>query len=526
MSLAQQAEGDGARAGTTARQQPRRRRPPVRREIAPQPEAGPGIPAPFPMPALSNPVFSDRVFDIRDYGAVPDATTDCTAAIAKTIKACSRAGGGRVLVPPGTWLTGCIHLKSNIELHLADGATIRFSDEPKHYLPAVFVRWSGLECYNYSPFIYARDCDNIAITGRGLLVGQGRTWWSWQKREQRMHAKLHQMVMDGVPVKQRLFASEDQPLRPQFILPINCNNVLLEDFTICDGGPQWSVQLAYCHNAIIRNLRIVAPDGPNNDGIAIDSCRNVLIEDCDLHTHDDCIVLKSGLNEEGQRLGRPTENVVIRRIRATAGHGGVTIGSDMSGGVRNVFVHDCHLDGPEVGIRMKAARGRGGVVENIHVQDITMGAIAGDAIQLTTEYPTFVLSSGKPPTFRNIHISRVTCRQAKTAVRMVGLTDSVLREITLSDVTISADEGLQCAAARDIRLVNVRITPRLGPVLSLKDSQDVMIDGLNTVPQGSVFLDLRGRQTRNIRLCGDTPDHVRPTVVLGLDVPKDAIVHE
>jgi polygalacturonase len=198
----------------------------------------------------------------------------------------------------------------------------------------------------------------------------------------------------------------------------------------------------------------------------------------------------------------------------------------MSGGVRNVFVHDCHYDGPSAGIRMKACRGRGGVVEDISVQDITMGRIAGDAIQLTTEYPSFVSPNGAAPVFRNIRIRNVACEHANTAARMVGLSDSLLRQVTLEDLTITANEGLHCASANDLRLVNVRITPTSGPILSLRDSQRVLIEGINTAGGTNVFLDLRGRQTRDIRLRGETPNHARPAIVLGVDVPKDALVHE
>jgi DNA sulfur modification protein DndE len=208
------------------------------------------------------------------------------------------------------------------------------------------------------------------------------------------------------------------------------------------------------------------------------------------------------------------------------GTGGVSIGSEMSGDVRNVLVHDCHYDGLTNGIRIKAARGRGGVVEEIYFRDITMGRIDGDAIQLTTEYPLFVASNGKAPVFRNIRIKNITCAQAKTAARMIGLPDSALREISLEDVTIAADEGLQCTAAQQMRLLNVRITPRSGPVLAIRDSRNVLIEGLNNADGASVFLDLRGRQTRDIRLRGETNNHVRPAIVLGLDVPKDALSHE
>lgn len=481
---------------------------------------------PFRMAKIVAPKFRAKVFDIRDHGAVADDHTDCTLAIADAITAAARSGGGRVLVPAGKWFTGPIHLRSNIELHLADGATVRFSDDCGQYLPPVFVRWSGIECYSFSPLIYARNCDNIAITGSGQLLGQGKSWWNWEKREQQSCAKLYEMALNDVPVEDRLFGKTDVPLRPQFILPINCTNVLLEDFTIAEGGPMWTVHLAYCENVSIRGITVNAPEGPNNDGIVIDSSRNVIIEDCSLNTREDCIALKSGLNEDGRRVGKPTENVIVRRTRATGGAGGITIGSDMSGGVRNVFVHDCHYDGPSAGIRMKACRGRGGVVEEITVQDITMGRITGDAIQLTTEYPSFVSPNGAAPVFRNIRIRNVACEHANTAARMVGLSDSLLRQVTLEDLTITANEGLHCASANDLRLLNVRITPTTGPILSLRDSQRVLIEGINTADGSNVFLDLRGRQTRDIRLRGETQNHARPAIVLGVDVPKDALVHE
>jgi polygalacturonase len=507
-----------------------------------------GSPAPFEMPAVRPPTFPARVVDVRDHGAVADGATDCTAAFAAAIAACAAAGGGRVLIPAGEWLTGPIHLRSDIDLHVADGATVRFHADPRRYLPPVFVRWSGLECYNYSPLIYARDCRNLAVTGRGTLLGGGPAWWAWEKAEARSAASLYQMVLAEAAVEQRCFGDEGAPLRPQFICPVNCTNVLLEDFTIGEAGPFWNVHVTYCRNVTVRGLRVHAPDGPNTDGIVIDSSRDVLIEDCELHTGEDCVGLKSGLNEDGWRVGRPTENVVIRRVRATGGYGGVAIGSDMSGGVRRVLVHDCHFDGTTVGIRLKAARGRGGVVEDVFVRDVTMGRVTGDAIQMTTEYSTFVSPDGKVPVFRNIHVRGVTCEHARTAARLIGLHDSPLRDVTLEDVRIASDEGLHCVAGSGVRLTNVAIAPRRGPVLSVRDSRDVIIHGLHGaavpgswdrgngdgggdidgprhVPAG-VFLDLRGRRTQNIRLLGEATNPVRPAVVLGIDVPKDAVAHE
>src|SRR5439155_14854423 len=215
-------------------------------------------------------------------------------------------------------------------------------------------------------------------------------------------------------------------------------------------------------DVILRRVRIIAPDGPNNDGIVVDSTSHVLIEDCDLHTANDCIALKSGMDEDPPGAVRPTENVVVRRIRGTQGRSGIAIGSEMSGGIRNVLVHDCHFDGPRAGILVKAARGRGGIVEDLSLQDITMGRITGAAIELDTDYTSFILPNGMPPTFRNIRIANVTCADAKTAVRMVGQADHALRSITLENVQVNSGQGLVCAAAQGINLLNVSITPRTG----------------------------------------------------------------
>jgi polygalacturonase len=479
------------------------------------------------MPAIRAPIFPCRVVDIRDHGAVGDDKTDCTAAIERAIAACAKAGGGRVLFPAGKWFTGPIQLRSNIELHLHESAIVRFSSDAARYLPPVLVRWGGMDCHNYCPLIYARDCQNIAITGRGILLGQGKPWWGWEKLQHRSRLKQYEMVTRNVPVDERIFGTDEYPLRPQFIQPINCTNVLLEDFTIAEAGPFWTIHLAYCRNVIVRRLHINACDGPNTDGIDIDSSRNVIVEDCEIATGDDCISLKSGMNEEGWRVNRPTENVVIRRIRATAGIGGFTIGSDMSGGVRNVFVHDCDFENLLSGIRIKAARGRGGVVEDICVQNIRMARTREQAIEMTTEIgSSFTKPDGKAPVFRNIQIRDITCDGAKNAARMIGQHDAPFRDINLENLAIKSDAGLYCALANGMNLVNVRISPKLGPVLSLKDTQKVLIQGLNTAGAHGVFLDLRGRQTRNIRLDGEASATSRPAIVLGIDVPRDAIVNE
>lgn len=503
--------------------QPDRRAGLVMRSIPDAPAGEPTVP--FRMPRVVVPTFGDRVVDIRDFGAKTGPAADCTAPIGKAIEACAQGGGGTVRVPAGNWRTGPIHLRSNIALQLDEGAVLTFIDEPLRYLPPVFVRWGGQECLNFSPLIYAFNCRNVAIMGRGTIAGRGASWWSWQPAEQRSHKRLYQMVLNDVPVNERRFGTEKHPLRPQLIHLVNCSQVLLEDFSISEGGPHSNIHLAYCRSATIRRVRINAPEGPDSDGIVIDSSRNAIVEDCELISGADCISLKSGLNEDGWRVGKPAQCVIIRRVRALGGNSAVTIGSETSGGMRNLLIEQCDFERVGCGIRLVSARGRGGVVEHVFFRSITMRRITGDAIQMMAEASTMQSSGGQVPTFRHIHLQDIDCEQARTAVRIAGLPDRHFQDIRLKNVHIVADEGLSCSAGSHIDLVNVSILPRFGPVFSVKDSQEVLIHGLNN-PTENVFLDVRGRQTRNIRLRGEASEQIRPTIVLGIDVPRDALVHE
>ncbi len=437
------------------------------------------VQTPFTMPQPTRPLFPKRTVNIRDHGAVGDGKTLCTTAIARAIESCAKAGGGRVLVPAGTWLTGAIHLRSNIELHLEKDAVLLFSTDPKDYLPVVFTRWAGFECYNYSPLIYARDCKNIAVTGAGKLAGQGQPWWDWVKRQDEMAAILLDYGRRGVPVAQRIFGSPDKPLRPQFISPINCRNVLIEGVSL-DAGPFWTIQCVYCENVIVRGVTVEnagPPRGPNNDGINLDSCRNALVEYCTLDTGDDCICLKSGLNEDGWRVGRPTENVVIRYCLTKRGHGGAVIGSDMSGNVRHVLVQDCVYDGTLYGVRLKSARGRGGVVEDVSVQRITMRNILGSAIFINTFYKAWaVTNEGKPPLFCNVRIQDVTCEGARAAVEITGLPEQPIENVTLQRLSISAKTGLSATDVHGLILSNVNIKAASGPPFQMTNCHDVAQD--------------------------------------------------
>ena len=438
----------------------------------------PSIRPPFDMPEVTAPVFPDRTVDIRDHGAVGDGTTLNTASIARAIAACAEAGGGHVLIPRGTWLTGAIHLKSNIDLHLEAEAVLRFSTNPDDYLPVVFTRWAGVECYNYSPLIYARDCTNIAVTGAGQLDGQGEPWWPWVKKENASHSRSWSPLMEmgrvNTPLDQRVFGTPERGLRPQFLSPIGCKNVLIEGISL-NGGPFWTIDCIYCENVLIRQITIDKQHGPNNDGIDIDSSKNVVIEHSTFNTADDCIVLKSGINEDGRRVGRPTENVVIRHCHTRSGHGGVVLGSETSGGIRNVLAHDCDFDGTRIGIRIKSNRSRGGFVENIWVRDITMDHIVQDAIIIDTQYSAYAPSAegNTPPRIRGIHLSNIVCHEAKTAMRLIGMPEQPLEDVSLENCTISAAQGVSATDVTGLSLVGCRIETPQEPVLQLKNCRQV-----------------------------------------------------
>ncbi|MEI7910328.1 MAG: glycoside hydrolase family 28 protein [Verrucomicrobiota bacterium] len=501
---------------------------------APPPPIAP-IQAPFDMPRLQRPVFPDRSFKLTDYGAMADGTTKNTEAFRKAITACNAAGGGKVIVPPGKWLTGAVHLMSNVNLHLEEGAEIHFSDGPKDYLPAVMVRYAGNECMNYSPLIYARDCSNIAITGRGAVYGHGQKWWLWSKRgtgpenrgtgdESKTFKRLDQMISEKVPTAERLMpTATEEGFRPQFIQPIHCTNVLLDGITIAAPGPFWTVQFVYCQNVLARDLTIRTRGGPNTDGINVDSSRNVLIEDNRIDAGDDCICLKSGKDADGRRVGRPTENVVVRNCKTLAGHGGVVIGSETAGGLRNVWAHDCDFTGTDIGIRIKTMRGRGGIVENLYFQDLTMNRV-DYGIHITMFYhptPAEPISE-RTPTFRNFHFKNITAHEVKRgAISVTGLPERPVAGLVFENLMIDGAAGGQFTDAEDIKCANVRITPASGPVLAIRNTSGVLLERTPSPKGAGVFLELKGGRTKNIRLQDCDYAGAKVGVTFGKDVPAE-----
>lgn len=381
-------------------------------------------------------------------------------AVQAVVDACADAGGGVAAVPEGDWFSGAIHLKSHVRLQLDEGAVIHFSGNYRDYLPVVFTRWEGTECYNYSPLIYAKDCTDIAVTGKGVLEGNGAAWWHWKKLQQRAAKDLAYAEWNGREPEERRYGTEKDALRPSFIQFINCRNVLLEDFTIQDG-PQWTLHPVYCENVRIRGVNVFTK-GPNTDGLNPDSCRNVLVENCTFSTGDDCIAINSGLNEDGWRVDRPCENIEIRGCRMTGGHGGVVIGSAISGGVRNIYMHDCQISGTMQGIRLKSMRGRGGYVHDVRIENMEINDVSDQAIQINMfyEYSTVMPKSQEPSDFDGIHISNVKGSGAAVGIEIKGLPEHKLKHISLENINLRADEAFVCSNAESMELKQVSMEGR------------------------------------------------------------------
>jgi polygalacturonase len=419
--------------------------------------------------SITVPRFAARDFDITTYGAVGDGKASCTDAIRQAIAACRAAGGGTVVVPAGRFVTGAVRLESGVNVHLADNATLAFSGDPKEYLPVVFTRWEGVELMNYSPFIYAFEAENIAVTGRGTLDGQAneRQWWDWRapgpadkSRQFPARTRLIDMQAKGVPVAERVFG-EGSYLRPNFIQPYRSRNVLIDGVTIVNS-PMWEIHPVLCRSVTIRNVT-VRSHGPNNDGCDPESCRDVLIEGCTFDTGDDCIALKSGRNDDGRRVNVPVENVVIRNCSMKDGHGGVVIGSEISGGARNVFAERCRMDSPQLdrALRIKTNSVRGGVIEGIYMRDVTVGQLAEAVVTINFFYEEG--DAGKyPPSVRDVEVRNVTSQKSEYALLLRGYTHAPISGVRIADCRfdgVAKPDILE--AVKDIELRNVSINGRL-----------------------------------------------------------------
>ena len=407
--------------------------------------------------SIQQPRLSLTAYDVTQYGAKANATAaQNQQAIQKAIDQCSQKGGGRVIVPAGmTLLTGAIHLKSGVNLVIEEGATLKFAFDPTLY-PIVETSWEGVDCYNLSPCIYAFQQTDIAITGRGTIDGNGsrQTWWPWggaekygwkdgmisQKTEAR--PRLLKNGEDGVPMKDekgarvesRVFKANDG-LRPQLIGLNQCRRILIEGVTLLDS-PFWVIHPLKSEDVTVRGVRINNA-GPNGDGCDPESCNRVLIENCFFNTGDDCIAIKSGRNRDGRERAMASQNIIVRNCEMKNGHGGVVIGSEISGGAKNIFAHDCMMDSPNLDrvLRIKTNSCRGGVIEDIYVRDIKVGQCDESVLKINLDYEHHeVCCRGYLPTVRNVLMERVTCEKSKYGVLIIGLNeDTQVKDITVRD---------------------------------------------------------------------------------------------
>jgi polygalacturonase len=415
------------------------------------------------------PVFPDRLFDVTAFGAVGDGRTPSGPAIRRAIEACAAAGGGRVNVPEGVFLTGPLVLRSRVDLHLQKGAVLLFSREMRDYLPVVFTRFEGVECMNYSPFLYAVGEKDVAVTGQGVLDGQADStaWWSWSGgRDHGWREGLPSQASDrtelmamgeaNVPVGERVFG-QGHFLRPNFVQFIRCRNVLIEGVTV-KRSPMWCIHPVLCENVTVRGVTVVS-HGPNNDGCDPESCKNVLIEGCTFDTGDDCIAIKSGRNGDGRRVNVPSENIVVRNCIMRDGHGGVVIGSEISGSCRNVFVEDCRMDSPNLdrALRIKTNSVRGGVIEHVRMRDVEVGEVSDAVIWVYFHYEEGD-SGPYTPVVRDIDIRRVSSRKSNFALLLEGYERSPVSGIRIQDCDFDGvRKGNRLAHVSGLELIDVTI---------------------------------------------------------------------
>jgi len=405
------------------------------------------------------PTFPERDFVATVFGAIADDLVDDGAALQQAIDACHAAGGGRVIVPAGIWRTGPLHLKSNVNLHVMEGATLLFDPDQARY-PNVLTLFEGVECMSFSPLVYAFEQENIAVTGAGVLDGSASEtqWWDRKRPPTPQKAdvqRLYAMAEQGVPVEQRAFGLGSF-LRPSFIQPYRCRNVLIEGVTL-RRAPMWNIHPVLSTNVTVRRVT-VDTHGPNNDGCNPESCRDVLIEDCFFNTGDDCIAIKSGRNADGRRVGVPSENIIVRNCTMRDGHGGVVIGSEISGDCRNVFVENCTMDSAALGsaLRFKSNTYRGGTIENVYLRNVSIPKVSGAIVLMQLKYQRE--TGPHAPIIRNVHLDNVTSLSSRHVLNLGGVEGGLIDGVYVRNSTFSGVRAPDIIEhVRDVRFTNVTI---------------------------------------------------------------------
>ncbi len=519
----------------------------------------------FNMPDIALPVFPDYQKSIIDFGAKADGQTVNTNAINKTIQAVAEQGGGRVLIPAGLWVTGPITLQSNIDLHLENNAMLLFSKNPDDY-PVVITQFEGKQTARCTSPISGHGLENIAITGAGVIDGSGQAWrpvkkmkmtanqWkelvasggvvsadgkTWYPSSAAMNGEnLVKNLLAQAKTDPALYSAAKEYLRPVMISLVRCKKVLLQGPTF-QNSPAWNIHPFLCEDVVLRNVTVRNPwFSQNGDGLDVESCRRVLVQGCSFDVGDDAICVKSGKDAEGRKLGRPCEQLVVRDCVVYHGHGGFTIGSEMSGGVRNVSVSNCTFIGTDMGLRFKSLRGRGGVVENIFIENIYMTDIPTDAVGFNLFYSNndplteasldvapaaMVPVTEETPSFRKIYLKNIVCHGAARAIFLQGLPEMPIQQIELENVTISSQSGFSAVDAQEIKLTGLNLHAQKSPVFALTNSRDITLQKC-TIPAGSTIgLQVAGSGSRAIRLIDVDLRQALTPIKLAKEVSSQAV---
>ncbi len=434
--------------------------------------------------------------NIKDVGGKSDGKTSNTKIIKDAVDRLSAGGGGTLFFPAGTYLTGPIVLKSNITVDIEAGATILFSDDFSEYVPFVEMRYEGVVMKSFSPMFYACEQENITIKGEGKIDGNGKRWWyavftiegahkdEVFRKEIEEYRLLWEKENPGFTIEEQ--SDWKRTLNKRFfraplMQPYKCKNFRVEGVTIVNS-PFWTINPEFCENVQVHGITINNPDAPNTDGINPSSCKNVIISDCRITVGDDCITIKSGRDLQGRQYATPCENITITNCVMLAGHGGVVIGSEMSGDVRKVTISNCVFDGTDRGIRLKSTRGRGGIVEEIRVNNIVMKNIQKEAITFNLFYSNVPAEpfSERTPVFRNIHIANLTGSEVNTACTVLGIEEAPISDITFSNINIDAKSGFQLNKTRNVTFDNVCVNTELGAAFKISESQNIYINNIRT----------------------------------------------
>jgi polygalacturonase len=428
---------------------------------------------------------ADPYFNVRDYGAKPDGSAPATAAFRAAIQAAKTAGGGTVYVPAGKYVTGPIELVSNLVLDIDAGAVLAFP-ATREGLPYTKGRLEGTDCVTPVPLIGGHDLDNVTIRGRGVLTTDNAEWLRLVRQPDGVAARaVWTQILQALdlkkPVPEADFEKAAPALRPSFIRTMNSKNVHIEGLHI-RGSSMWTIHILYSERVVIRGVTIETYPGANTDGMDIDSSRDVLISDCYLDTGDDAICLKSGKNADGLRVNRPTENVAITNCTVHHGHGAVVLGSETSGGIRNVVASNIVALGTEKGVRIKSTRGRGAVIENVRFDHWTMEDVP-EAINVTNYYTKTAEEpvSERTPVFRNIAISNMTIVRSGVAINVEGLPEMPVDGLQLSNIIASAKTGMKAYNTTRLELRNVQVNPETGPAFLIRDSKDLLLDDVSSI---------------------------------------------